>query len=227
MTVWQAELARLDAAEQGLRFGRLDLRDGRRVYVGRLGLFRDDDDEPLLLDWRVPMARAFYTATANAPHGVRRRRRITTRGRTVVAWHRVAYLLCTRPHLRTRGVLVVGPGQVFLDYIGQVLPGLGENSVVTATVADLCPGIEVGRVDPPGIAERKGRAVMAEQLAAAVRSRVRTPDHPVDVEFEQQTLRLDPRTCDRAARKARRTGLPHTKPGWSFSGRPWTCSRGD
>ena len=282
MAVWQAEMARLDAAEQGLCFGRLDLRDGRRIYVGRLGLFRDDDDEPLLLDWRVPMARAFYTATATAPHGVRRRRRITTRGRTVVALndelldsdsadngglvgeaallaavtaartgrmhdivttlhaeqdriirhessgvlvvqggpgtgktavalHRVAYLLYNRPHLRTRGVLVVGPSQIFLDYIGQVLPGLGENSVVTATVADLCPGIEVGRVDAPEIAELKGRAVMAERLAAAVRSRVRTPDHPVDVEFEQQLLRLDPRTCGRAVRKARRAGLPHNQ----------------
>jgi hypothetical protein len=56
-----------------------------------------------------------------------------------------------------------------------------------------------------------GEAVMAERLAAAVRSWVRTPDRPVDVEFEQQVLRLDPRTCGRAMRKAKRTGLPHNQ----------------
>ncbi|WP_461119572.1 HelD family protein [Saccharothrix stipae] len=282
VAVWQAEVERLAAVEEGLCFGRLDMDDGRRVYIGRLGLFRDEGGEPLLVDWRVPVARAFYTATATAPQGVRRRRRITTRGRTVVALddelldpagagdgglvgeaallaavtaqrtgrmhdivttlqaeqdriirhasggvlvvqggpgtgktavalHRVAYLLYTRPHLRTRGVLVVGPSRIFLDYIGQVLPGLGESSVVTATIADLRPDVEVSRVDPPGIARLKGEAAMAERLAAAVRSRVRTPDHPVDVEFEQQVLRLDPRGCGRAVRKARGTGLPHNQ----------------
>ena len=56
--VWQAEVDRLDAVEQGLCFGRLDLSDGRRVYLGRLGLFRDEDEEPLLVDWRAPAARA-------------------------------------------------------------------------------------------------------------------------------------------------------------------------
>ncbi|WP_284741487.1 HelD family protein [Amycolatopsis sp. RTGN1] len=280
--VWRAEVARLDSVEQGLCFGRLDLDDGRRVYIGRLGLFRDDDGEPLLVDWRVPAARAFYTATAAAPQGVRRRRRITTRGRTVVALddelltadgagddalvgdaallaavtaertgrmhdvvttlqaeqdriirhetggvlvveggpgtgktavalHRVAYLLYTRPHLRTRGVLVVGPSRLFLGYIGQVLPGLGEHSVVTATLAELRPGTEVSRSDPPETAAGKGRAVMAGRLADAVRARVRTPDDAIDVEFEQQTLRLDPATCARAAAEARRTRLPHNQ----------------
>ncbi|WP_460403240.1 HelD family protein [Actinophytocola sediminis] len=282
VAVWRAEVARLDAVERGLCFGRLDLRDGRRVYIGRLSLFLDEAAEPLLVDWRAPLAQAFYTATATAPAGVRRRRRITTRGRTVVALndelldpdgadnaglvgeaallaavtsartgrmpdivttlqaeqdriirhetsgvlvvhggpgtgktavalHRVAYLLYTRPHLRTRGVLVVGPSRIFLDYIGQVLPGLGERGVVTATVADLWPGIETSRQDPPATAEGKGRAVMAERLAAAVRSRVRTPDDAVSVEFEQQVLRLDPPTCGSAVRKARRSGLPHNQ----------------
>ncbi|MEU5693281.1 UvrD-helicase domain-containing protein [Actinosynnema sp. NPDC020468] len=287
VAVWRAEGERLAAVERGLCFGRLDTDDGRRLYIGRLGLFPDDGGEPVLVDWRAPVARAFYTATANAPQGVRRRRRITTRGRTVVALndevlhqdgggddglvgeaallaavtaartgrmhdvvttlqaeqdrivrhesrgvlvvqggpgtgktavalHRVAYLLHTRPHLRTRGVLVVGPSRVFLDYVGQVLPGLGEHSVVTTTIADLGPDVGIGRVDPPGIAELKGRAVMAERLAEAVRSAVRTPDHPLDVEFEQQPLRLDPRAYDRAVRKARRTGLPHDQAGLVF-----------
>jgi DNA helicase IV len=78
------QLARLDAAEDGLCFGRLDLRTGERRHIGRIGL-RDEsgEGEPLLIDWRAPAARAFYVATAGAPHGVRRRRHITMRGRRV------------------------------------------------------------------------------------------------------------------------------------------------
>ncbi|WP_020673247.1 AAA family ATPase [Amycolatopsis nigrescens] len=283
---WQVgEVARLDAVEEGLCFGRLDEQDGTRVYIGRTGLFRDDEDDPLLLDWRAPAARPFYTATAAVPQGVRRRRRITTRGRrvvalddevldpagadedgligeaallaavtagrtgrmrdivstlqaeqdrivrsehpgvlvvqggpgtgkTAVALHRVAYLLYTHRHLGARGVLVVGPSRIFLDYIGQVLPGLGENSVVTATIADLYPGVRdvtADRAEAPETVELKGRASMATVLATAVQDRVTIPDAPVEVEFEQQPLRLDPADCHRAARSARRAGLPYNQ----------------
>lgn len=78
------QLARLDAAENGVCFGRLDLRSGECLHIGRIGL-RDErgDGEPLLLDWRAPAARAFYVATASTPHGVRRRRHIVMRGRRV------------------------------------------------------------------------------------------------------------------------------------------------
>ncbi|HJP80505.1 MAG TPA: ATP-binding domain-containing protein [Pseudonocardiaceae bacterium] len=279
---WQAELDRLAAVEDGLCFGRLDLADGSRVYIGRMGLFEDAEDEPLLLDWRAPAARPFYTATMAAADGVRRRRRITTSGRTVlalddelldagtadtstlvgeaalmaaltsartgrmreivtslqteqdrivrdeylgvlvvqggpgtgktaVALHRLAYLLYTRPHLRGRGVLVLGPSQVFLDYIGQVLPGLGEQAVVTSTVTQLRPDVKVSRTDPSEIAEVKGGPEMAERIAAAVRSRIRTPEDPIEVEFEQQALRLDPDDCRRAVAIAAGTGLPHNR----------------
>ncbi|RSM37128.1 helicase [Amycolatopsis balhimycina DSM 5908] len=278
--VWRAEVARLAAVEDGLCFGRLDLTGGRRVHIGRIGLFEDDRD-PLLVDWRAPAARPFYTATAAEPGEVVRRRRITTRGRTVVAvddelldpdaptdglvgeaallatvtaertgrmrdivttlqaeqdriirddargvlvvqggpgtgktavaLHRVAYLLYTHEHLRTRGVLVIGPSRVFLDYIGQVLPGLGENRVVTATVPDLLPGVAVTREDTAAEAARKGRADMATRLAEAVRATVRVPEEPLGVEFEQQVLRLDPAVVRRAVRKARETGLPHNQ----------------
>jgi hypothetical protein len=44
-----------------------------------------------------------------------------------------------------------------------------------------------------------------------VRAQVRIPDDPVGIEFEQQTLRLEPATCDRAAAEARRTRLPHNQ----------------
>ena len=77
----------LDAAESGLCFGRLD-RHGTEVprYVGRIGLnARDGGEEPLLVDWRAPAAQPFYTATPLHDLGVRRRRHIRTRGRTVVS----------------------------------------------------------------------------------------------------------------------------------------------
>jgi DNA helicase IV len=78
-------LAQLDAAEEGLCFGRLDLAEGERRYVGRIGILDEGGDfEPLLLDWRAPAARPFYVATSAAPQGVRRRRSIRTRFRTVV-----------------------------------------------------------------------------------------------------------------------------------------------
>ncbi|SDF07668.1 DNA helicase IV [Blastococcus aurantiacus] len=76
----------LDAAESGLVFGRLDRHDsGTPRYIGRIGLFADGADEPLLVDWRAPAAQPFYTATPLHDQGVRRRRHIRTRGRTVVS----------------------------------------------------------------------------------------------------------------------------------------------
>jgi DNA helicase IV len=78
-----ARLARLDAAEEGLCFGRLDDDRGEVLHIGRIGL-SDEDYEPLLVDWRAPVARPFYVATAVANHGVVRRRHIQTRLRRVV-----------------------------------------------------------------------------------------------------------------------------------------------
>ncbi len=67
-------------------------------------------------------------------------------GKTAVALHRAAYLLYTyRRQLEKRGVLVVGPNATFLRYIGQVLPSLGETSVLLSTVGDLFPGVSAGR----------------------------------------------------------------------------------
>ena len=84
-TAGAGRIAQLDAAEEGLCFGRLDLVEGERRYVGRIGILDEDGDfEPLLLDWRAPAARPFYVATSAAPQGVRRRRNIRTRFRSVV-----------------------------------------------------------------------------------------------------------------------------------------------
>jgi DNA helicase IV len=78
-----ARLAKLNAAEGGLCFGRLDSADGEILHIGRIGL-HDDDYEPLLVDWRAPAARPFYIATPVVNEGVVRRRHIQTRLRQVV-----------------------------------------------------------------------------------------------------------------------------------------------
>jgi DNA helicase IV len=86
--VFQAarRIAQLDAAHEGLVFGRLDLRtdiDPEPRYIGRIGL-RDDDRDSLLIDWRAPAAAVFYQATAATPQDVVRRRVLRCAGSTVV-----------------------------------------------------------------------------------------------------------------------------------------------
>src|SRR5690554_8021477 len=62
-TLYEDRIAQLDAVEDRLCFGRLDLATGERLYVGRIGL-SDAEHVPLLTDWRAPAASAFYSATA-------------------------------------------------------------------------------------------------------------------------------------------------------------------
>ena len=69
-------------------------------------------------------------------------------GKTVVALHRAAYLLYThRFPLEGQGVLVVGPNRVFLTYIEQVLPSLGEAGVHLAVLGDLVHRVKVRGYD--------------------------------------------------------------------------------
>ena len=86
--VFQAakRIAQLDAAHEGLVFGRLDLDasiDTVPRYIGRIGL-RNADRDSLLIDWRAPAAAVFYQATAAEPQGVIRRRVLRADHRTVV-----------------------------------------------------------------------------------------------------------------------------------------------
>lgn len=85
-------------------------------------------------------------------------------GKTVVAVHRAAYLLYRYPEVLRRGVLIIGPNRRFLDYIGDVLPALGETNVVTATVETLLPGLEPSAVAPPELARLLGDERLAETL---------------------------------------------------------------
>ncbi|MBV1780934.1 AAA family ATPase [Paeniglutamicibacter sp. ABSL32-1] len=90
--LYEDRLAQLNAVEDRLVFGRLDLdddvnrsgeEDGSPRYIGRIGM-TDDDLTRLMVDWRAPEAAAFYQATALHRQGVRRRRHLMLRGRTVL-----------------------------------------------------------------------------------------------------------------------------------------------
>ncbi|WP_395727764.1 UvrD-helicase domain-containing protein [Nakamurella sp.] len=106
-------------------------------------------------------------------------------GKTAVALHRAAYLLYNhREQLQQRGVLIIGPNPTFLDYIGQVLPSLGENAVVLSTVADLFPGVSAQAVERPEVARVKGRTSMTTVIANAVLHRQALPKVPIEVPFE-------------------------------------------
>src|SRR4051795_5019890 len=86
--VYQAakRIAQLDAAHEGLVFGRLDLQhslDRKPRYIGRIGL-RDAHRDSLLIDWRAPAAAVFYQATAADPRKVVRRRVLRSSGPKVI-----------------------------------------------------------------------------------------------------------------------------------------------
>src|SRR5450830_1547939 len=284
--MYEDRLAQLEAVEDRLCFGRLDLTDGELRYIGRIGL-TDTEHVPILTDWRAPAAQAFYRATAAQPDGVVRRRHLLTRGRavigledevldlegldrndavdiahlsgegalfaalnehrtghmgdivatiqaeqdaiirselagvlvvqggpgtgkTAVALHRAAYLLYAHRRILERsGVLLVGPSRTFLRYIDQVLPSLGETGVVTATIADLYPGVVADGTEPDEVAEIKGRAIWPQVFARAVRLRQRAPEEVLQVTVEGHVVRIEPQDVADAIGRARRTGRPH------------------
>ncbi|GAB2975850.1 RNA polymerase recycling motor ATPase HelR [Saccharothrix stipae] len=134
-------------------------------------------------------------------------------GKTVVALHRVAYLLYTqRERMERHGVLVVGPNPAFLNHIGRVLPSLGESDVVFMTPGDLVPGLHVTADDTPEAARLKGSLKILDVLAAAVADRQRLPAHPLPIELADVsdiTVRIDAETARWARDEARSSGLPH------------------
>ena len=93
--IYEDRILQLREVDERLAFGRLEFEpeavggpddgtDGSVFrYIGRIGL-RDEDLQPLLLDWRVPQASAFYQATAATPLGARARRHLLSKGRGII-----------------------------------------------------------------------------------------------------------------------------------------------
>ncbi|UOZ05140.1 RNA polymerase recycling motor ATPase HelR [Amycolatopsis sp. WQ 127309] len=133
-------------------------------------------------------------------------------GKTVVALHRVAYLLYTqRERMERHGALVVGPNPAFLSHIGRVLPSLGETDVVFTTTGGFVPGLDVTAEDTPEAVRLKGSLKILDVLAAAVADRQRLPEEPLPIELRDVTVRIDAETAEWARQEARDSGQPHNE----------------
>jgi DNA helicase IV len=312
--IWDTIVGRLRDLELGdasLVFGRIDRTPadgqdtGDTFYIGRFAV-ADERQEPIVVDWRAPVAEPFYRATGRAPMGLDRRRHFAARGRqllgiedeffgdaamrfgaapdgtplngdglngdglngdgfegvagqqtliasletartgrltdivatiqgeqdeiirgdlpgimvvqggpgtgkTVVALHRAAYLLYThRFPLEGQGVLVVGPNRLFLGYIEQVLPSLGEAGVELAVLGDLlADAVSIRGMDVPTTARVKGDLRMAKVLVNAVRDRRRSLRRDLEIGYGVETLRLTVAESASIVADARRRARTH------------------
>ena len=313
-------LTDLDLGNAALVFGRIDRHavddDGQPVggelegfHIGRLAV-ADDDAEPVVVDWRAPVAEPFYRGTGREPMGLARRRHFAVEGRrllgiedelfgeghlgvghddglaessgsdlrgystliaslergrtgtlgdivatiqgeqdeiirspqsgvlvvqggpgtgkTVVALHRAAYLLYThRFPLEDQGVLVIGPNRVFLKYIEQVLPSLGEAGIQQVVLADLIPGVNFAPrgedADGP-LAERvKGDVRMSDVIDHAVNDRERPLREDLVVPFRSGYVRLRAAETARIVRQARRRFRRHNSARRWVEGECWAA----
>lgn len=120
-------------------------------------------------------------------------------GKTVVALHRVAYLLYgDRERFEGRGVLVVGPSRAFTEYTARVLPALGEDRVVQRPLAAFAPAtMTVDGWDDLEVAQIKGRIELVE-LAQRLLHATRPPLPPTTrVSFEGTTATVADRDVAR------------------------------
>ncbi len=294
-------LTQLDLGDAALCFGRIDF-DPRvahstgdeHFYIGRIAV-ADEHQNAVIVDWRAPVAEAFYRATGREDMGLIRRRHFATRGRTllgiedelfgdaaralgldgkdgdgadgsgpqvrghgallnaletnrtgrmsdivatiqgeqdeiiraempgvlvvqggpgtgktVVALHRAAYLLYThRFPLEGQGVLVIGPNRLFLGYIEQVLPSLGEAGVELGVLADLVPDARMTGYDHGLTARVKGDLRMAKVIRRAAHDRERPLRDDLVVGYGLQHLRLTREDSRRIVDEARRRYRRH------------------
>jgi DNA helicase IV len=81
-------LADLDLGDAALVFGRIDRYAEspdalESFHIGRLAV-ADAESEPVVVDWRAPVAEPFYRATGREPMGLARRRHFAVEGRTLL-----------------------------------------------------------------------------------------------------------------------------------------------
>lgn len=206
------KLERLRAVRSSPYFGRIDFREAESeheetFYIGRIGIPGGSADEIVVIDWRAPVARLFYSgevllkrrydiadaqlkditdeidqrplrlpevvyaiidpdaylrevlsgkkdaqlrdivttiqaqqdAIIRAPHDqVMLIQGAAGGGKTVVALHRLAYLLYpgSKTDIKPDRVIIFGPNRIFLRYIEQVLPDLNVQRIAQTTFQD-------------------------------------------------------------------------------------------
>ncbi|MCB1258016.1 MAG: AAA family ATPase, partial [Microthrixaceae bacterium] len=93
--VWEQagnRLRQLELGERSLVFGRVDTEASvdsnssapdASYYIGRIAV-SDESSNPVVVDWRAPVAESFYRATGRDPMGLRRRRHFATRGKVLL-----------------------------------------------------------------------------------------------------------------------------------------------
>jgi len=113
-------------------------------------------------------------------------------GKTAVGLHRAAFLLYEhRERLELERLLVVGPNRLFLRYISQVLPSLGETASIQLTLEGLAGSrFTLRGDDAPEVARVKGDGRMAEVVRRAVFDRISVPkdDTTITTRFGTVTL---------------------------------------
>ena len=299
-------LDQLAIGDQPLFFGRIDYApdtDGASdvYHVGRLAV-SDELLNALVVDWRAPVAEAFYRATGVEPLNLVRRRHVAIRsrevvgvedeyfadangdlalpdedvreataeglvdgglalggpgallaalgqartgrmgdivatiqgeqdriirtplpgvllvqggpgtGKTAVALHRAAYLLFThRATLERQGVLVVGPNPLFLNYIENVLPSLGESGVTLSTISGLVTNVTVRGRESDEVDRLKGDVRMVTVIAQAVSTRERALRADVEIPVGRAIMVLRARESREVIERARRRPGNHNQ----------------
>jgi DNA helicase IV len=133
-------------------------------------------------------------------------------GKTAVGLHRAAFLLYEhRRRLDVEGVLVIGPNPIFLRYIAQVLPSLGETAARQTTLERLLAGTayRATGVDGEHAAAVKGDARLARVVARGVAGARRPPEEDVAVATAWGGITVTAAALGAALHDVAARGVPH------------------
>ena len=115
-----------------------------------------------------------------------------------------------RTFLAGQGVLVVGPNRLFLAYIEQVLPSLGEAGVEMASLGDLVGGVRVeDRRDPEEVSRLKGDLRMVKFLARSAKIRQRSLREDFRIGYGIQWLHITVEQTAQIVAEAKRRYRTH------------------
>ncbi len=131
-------------------------------------------------------------------------------GKTAVGLHRAAFLLYEqREKLARTGVLVIGPNRIFLQYIAQVLPSLGETSVTQTTIDGLFGHrFRCTLVDTFARAAILGDPRWSDLIANAARRSIKIPIEPIELRFHARVVRIEAVFVEQLVRDVQATGMP-------------------